>query len=273
MEYLKAIVLALVEGVTEFLPISSTGHMILVEELISFADESFAKSFIVIIQLPAILAVVLYFWKDLWPWHRENGTGETIRIWFKIAVAFIPAAILGPLLDDQIESMLSSSAVVAAALIVGGIIIIVIERMKHVERYPTVHELTFGIAFAIGCFQCLAMIPGTSRSAATIIGALLLGASRGAAAEFSFFLAIPTMLGATAFTVFKNGLAFSGTQWTLLLLGSVISFVTAYVVIAFLMQFIKRHSFAAFGWYRIVLGIVVLASLYFMVGEVTTTEL
>ncbi len=262
MEYLKAVLLALVEGVTEFLPISSTGHMILVEQLVQFADSEFAKAFIVIVQLPAILAVVLYFWKDLWPWHNANGTEETIRVWLRIAVAFLPAAVIGFLLNDYIEELLDSPAVVAGALILGGIVIILIERRAHAERFVTVHDFSFRIALAIGFFQCLAMIPGTSRSAATIIGALLLGASRAAAAEFSFFLAIPTMLAATGYTVLKNGVEFTPEQWGLMAAGSVVAFATAYVSIAFLMGFIKRYSFAAFGWYRIVLGVVVLVWLY-----------
>lgn len=265
MDYIKAVILAVIEGITEFLPISSTGHMILVEEHLHLGSADFAKAFIVMIQFPAILSVVVYFWKELWPFGRGADTKESISLWLKTAVAFLPAAVLGVLLNDYIEAMLENSITVALALVIGGIILIAIEHRGIGGKLATVHELSFFTAFLIGCIQCLAMIPGTSRSAATIIGAMLLGASRAAAAEFSFFLAIPTMAGATAFTVLKSGISFSAHEWALLAVGSVISFLVAYGVIAFLMNFVRRHSFAGFGWYRIALGALVL--LLFLVNK------
>lgn len=258
MDYIKAAILAVVEGVTEFLPISSTGHMILAENYLQLGSEEFAKAFIVMIQFPAILSVMVYFWKELWPFGRDTDTKESITLWLKTAVAFLPAAVLGVLLNDYIETMLENSVTVALALVIGGIILLAIEYRGIGGKLASVREITFGAAFLIGCIQCLAMIPGTSRSAATIIGAMLLGASRAAAAEFSFFLAIPTMAGATAFTLLKSGVGFSMHEWALLIVGSVVSFLVAYAVIAFLMNFVRRHSFAVFGYYRIVLGAVVL---------------
>jgi undecaprenyl-diphosphatase len=261
LDYLKAVFLAVVEGITEFLPISSTGHLKLVDEFLDLGHGSdFAHAFIVIIQLPAIFSVVLYFWRDLWPFGDDGERRNRIIVqWFKIAFAFLPAALLGPLLNDAIEGVLSGVYVIAAALFVGGILLIVLERLPMKTRHETVRDIGFAVALGIGAFQCLAMIPGTSRSAATIIGAMLLGCSRAAAAEFSFFLAIPTMLGATAYTVLKSGAAFTPEQWGLLAIGSVVSFVTAYAVVAFLMTYIKKHDFSIFGWYRIALGIVVVA--------------
>jgi undecaprenyl-diphosphatase len=260
VDFLKAILLAVVEGVTEFLPISSTGHMILVEDYIRLHQpEDFAPAFLVIIQLPAILAVVVYFWQDIWPFHRgEDHLRPTLRLWAKIVVAFLPAVVLGLLFNDYIEEKLFSPAVVAWALIVGGVLLISVEKVGTRTRAATVHDLSYPMAFGIGLFQCLAMIPGTSRSAATIIGGMVLGASRSAAAEFSFFLAIPTMLGATTLTIYKHGLSFTGQQWGLLAVGSLVSFLVAYAVIAFLMNFIRRHTFVIFGWYRIALGAIVI---------------
>ncbi|MBP8130818.1 MAG: undecaprenyl-diphosphate phosphatase [Candidatus Hydrogenedentes bacterium] len=258
MDYLNAAILAVVEGITEFLPISSTGHMILVEDYLKLGSGDFAKDFIVIIQFPAILSVVVYFWKELWPFGGGARTRAALTLWLKTAVAFLPAAVLGLLLNDYIEAMLDSSLTVALALVVGGIVLLAIEYRGIGGRIASVHGISFQTAFLIGCIQCLAMIPGTSRSAATIVGAMLLGASRPAAAEFSFFLAVPTMAGATALTVLKHGLRFSAQEWALIGIGSVVSFVIAYAVIAFLMNFVRRRSFAPFGWYRIALGGVVL---------------
>lgn len=258
MDYINAVILAIVEGITEFLPISSTGHMILVEDYLKLGSEEFAKDFIVIIQFPAILSVVVYFWKELWPFGRATDTKESITLWLKTAVAFVPAAVLGLLLNDYIEDMLDSSLTVALALVMGGVILLAIEYRGTGGKLASVHEISYQTAFLIGCIQCLAMIPGTSRSAATIIGAMLLGASRSAAAEFSFFLAVPTMAGATALTVLESGVGFSAHEWALLALGSAVSFLVAYAVIAFLMHFVRRRSFAPFGWYRITLGGVVL---------------
>lgn len=262
MDYAKAVLLAIVEGVTEFLPISSTGHLILVEDYLRLGDPEFADAFMVIIQFPAILSVLLYFWKELWPFQRGKDWREPVGLWVKTAVAFLPAMVLGALYAYyDVEELLFNPLVVACALIAGGVVLIAIERRPHRNRFPTVHELTCNSAFLIGVFQCLAMIPGTSRSAATIMGALLLGASRSAAAEFSFFLAIPTMAGATVLTLAKSDLSYTAHQWILLVVGCVGSFLVAYGVIAFLMHFIRRHSFIPFGVYRILLGALVLAML------------
>jgi undecaprenyl-diphosphatase len=263
MHIIEAIILAIVEGLTEFLPVSSTGHMILVEEYLQFGqDETFSKAFIVIIQLPAIASVVLYFWRDLWPFQSREKFRESFRLWMLVGVAFLPAAVLGLLLNDFIEDHLMNYVTVACALAVGGFVLIGLEWRAHETRMATVHDIGWGSAFLIGCFQCLAMIPGTSRSAATIIGGMALGASRSAAAEFSFFLAIPTMLGATVLTLYKHGLTYTGEQWLLIGIGSIVSFLVAYASIAFLMNFIKRHSFIPFGIYRILLGGIVLG--YFL---------
>ena len=241
--------------------------MILLEDFLQLGqDPKFADAFMVIIQLPAILSVLLYFWKDLWPWHGEDNkdTGETLRLWMLVGIAFIPAVILGLLLDELMETYLFHSLPVACALILGGIVLIMIERRDHSHAIESIHDLTAKQALGIGFFQCLALIPGTSRSAATIIGGLLLGANRSVAAEFSFFLAIPTMLAATCYTLMKRGLSFTGEQWILLGLGSVVSFVVAYLSIAFLMNYIKQRSFTVFGIYRIFLGALVLLYLFIM---------
>lgn len=258
MDYVVAIFLAVVEGITEFLPVSSTGHLILAESLVNMGDDrDFIDAFIIIIQLPAILSVCVYFWADLWPLKDGKLDAQKVTLWTKVIAAFIPAVILGLLLDDWIESLFDGLTV-AIALIVGGVIIILIERRSHEGKTDSVHTLTLKQAIAIGLFQCLAMIPGTSRSGATIVGGLLLGANRATAAEFSFFLAIPTMVAATAYKVVKNGLNFSGHQWGMIATGSVVSFIVAYAVVALFMSYIKKHSFTAFGVYRIVIGVIVL---------------
>lgn len=263
MDFVNAFILAVVEGITEFLPISSTGHLILVESLLTLGDDqTFTETFIILIQLPAILSVCVYFRERLWPFRDGALHRPTVDLWFKVVAAFLPAAVLGLLLDDFIEALLGSPLVVAVALIVGGIILVVIERREHSAHVEETGNLSYRQAVAIGFIQCLAMIPGTSRSGATIIGGLLLGASRAVAAEFSFFLAIPTMFGATTYKLFSSGFDFSSRQWLLIGLGSVVSYLVAYAVIAFLMAFIKKHSFSAFGVYRIVLGLVVLLVLY-----------
>jgi undecaprenyl-diphosphatase len=264
--YINAILLSIVEGFTEFLPVSSTGHLILVESLFSLGEEHstrFRESFIIIIQLPAILAVVVYFWDRLWPFGSDDAHREkTILLWFNIVVAVIPAIILGLMFNDLIEEHLFFKIPVAMALLVGGVLLILIERHRLPVRIPSVHDIKYRTALAIGLIQCLAMIPGTSRSAATIIGAMLLGCSRAASAEFSFFLAIPTMLGATFLMVVKNGLSFTGPQWIAIGIGSFVSFATAYAAVAFLMRYIQRHDFKVFGYYRIVLAVLVFISYY-----------
>lgn len=264
------IILAVVEGITEFLPVSSTGHMILVNKLIGgeYLSPTFTNSFLIIIQLGAILSVVVYFWKNLTPFV---GTKEKFvlrfRLWLKIIVGVLPAMVIGLFLDDIIDKyFMNNVTVIAITLIVYGVIFIGIEviyKLKNIKpKVKRFAVLKYRTAFLIGFFQCLAMIPGTSRSGATIIGALLLGLSRPLAAEFSFYLAIPTMFGATALKLFKNGLAFTEREWSYLALGSAIAFVVAYIVIKWFMDFIKKRSFASFGLYRIILGIVVIVLLY-----------
>jgi len=264
--FVKAIMLAVVEGFTEFLPISSTGHLILLDRIVQLSsDTDFTHAFIVVIQLPAILSVVLYFWKDLWPFHPDGAERQArFGLWLKIVLAFLPAAVLGVLLGDFLEAKLLHPAPIAAALLVGGIVLILLEQRRRPGRFATARDIPARTAFFIGLIQCLGMIPGTSRSAATIIGAMLLGSSRVAAAEFSFFLAIPTMAGATAFTVAKRGLHFDALQWAVLGVGSVVSFLVALAVVAALMKFVQRHNFTVFGWYRIALALVVIGYFFLL---------
>ena len=264
------IILALVEGITEFLPVSSTGHMILVNQLIGgeYLSPTFINSFLIIIQLGAILSVVVYFWKDISPFvGTKKEFGLRLQLWMKIIVGVLPAMVIGLLLDDIIDKyFMNNTLIIAITLIVYGVIFIGIEvvyKLKNIKpKVKKFSNLKYGTAFLIGFFQCLAMIPGTSRSGATIIGALLLGLSRPLAAEFSFYLAIPTMFGATALKLLKNGLAFTQMEWSYLALGSAIAFVVAYMVIKWFMDFIKKRSFASFGLYRIILGIIVIVLLY-----------
>lgn len=273
MIYLKAVFLAIVEGLTEFLPVSSTGHMLVVDSVAPLSsDEAFNKAFIIIIQLPAVLSVVLYFWKTLWPFGKaQEECRRTLSLWTKIVVAFIPAAVIGLLLDDWLEARLFNAVTVAIALIVGGVILLILERGNRSARIETSDALSYGRALGIGFIQCIAMIPGTSRSAATIIGAMALGSSRALAAEFSFFLAIPTMFGATAVKLHKVGFSFTGEQWAVLALGSLTSFAVAYAVVAFLMNYVRRHDFRPFGYYRIVAGAAVL--ILWALGIVSATAL
>ena len=264
------VILAIVEGITEFLPVSSTGHMILVDKLIGgeYLSPTFRNSFLIIIQLGAILSVVVYFWKDISPFVKTKKEFVLrLRLWLKIIVGVLPAMVIGLLLDDIIDKyFLDNVLIIAITLIVYGIIFIGIEivyKLKNIKpKVKRFSGLKYRTVFLIGFFQCLAMIPGTSRSGATIIGALLLGLSRPLAAEFSFYLAIPTMFGATALKLFKNGLAFTEIEWSYLALGSAIAFVVAYIVIKWFMDFIKKRSFASFGLYRIILGIVVVILLF-----------
>lgn len=290
LDFIKAIILGIVEGITEFLPISSTGHLILVNEFLRLEPEAFANSFTVMIQLGAILSVVvLYFHKlNPFPFSREKNPRlpanidtmnlqsklfyavkhrkeDTMRLWMKVIVAVLPAVVFGLLFDDWIDANLFSPTVVAITLVVWGVGIILIETIFKNRRpkLDNVNEFPWKTALLIGFFQCLAMVPGTSRSAATIIGAMLLGSSRTAAAEFSFFLAIPTMLGATLLKIVKNGVAFSLSQWGVVLLGSLVSFLVAFLVIKAFMGYIQKHDFRAFGVYRIILGVLVLVVLVF----------
>lgn len=279
VEIIKAIIYGIVEGITEWLPISSTGHLILVESLIPFESpnisEDFFGMFDVVIQLGAILAVVVLFWNQIWPFaltkkerEKEGGTGimsyfkkDIWVLWFKILVSCVPAAVIGILFDDVFDALFYNPPCVAIALVVFGVAFILIENWNK-GRKPKIRalsEITYQTALLIGIFQLLAAIfPGTSRSGATIVGALLIGVSRKIAAEYTFFLAIPVMFGASLLKVVKFGFEFTTLELTLLGIGTVVSFVVSLFVLRFLMGYIKKHDFKVFGWYRIVLGIVVL---------------
>lgn len=287
IDILKVVILGIVEGITEFLPVSSTGHLIIVDEFVKLEPASFANTFMVIIQLGAILAVIVMNFNKLFPFSKKNltekqtefynnsnlqtkaymlikeGNKDILRLWSKILVAIIPAAILGVLFDDIIDKYLFHPVPVAIALIFYGLVIILIENRKKDEdsKIHSFEDLSYMTAFKIGIFQCLALVPGTSRSASTIIGGLLLGTDRLIATEFSFYLAIPTMIGATLLKVIKNVGAYTSYQWFLILLGSVISYFVAYLAINKFVAYIKKHDFKVFGYYRIVLGILVIVIL------------
>ena len=267
LEAIKVIILGIVEGITEWLPISSTGHLILIEEFLHLdVSQSFMDMFNVVIQLGAIMAVVVIYFHKLNPFSNTKTQKQkmlTLQLWVKVLIASVPAAIIGLLFDDFIDAHLMNYVVVAITLILYGIAFIVVEK-RHEHVKPAVKrlsDLTIPMVVIIGCFQVLALIPGTSRSGATIIGGLLIGAARGVAAEFTFFLAIPVMFGASFLKIIKFGFHFTGAEVFLLLLGCIISFVVSIFAIKFLMQYIKNHDFKVFGYYRIVLGIIVL--LYF----------
>lgn len=292
LEIIKVIILSIVEGITEFLPVSSTGHLILANQFIGLSPAEFSNAFMVIIQLGAILAVIAIYFDKLNPFGKSKLTNgkypesiekmsgskafvnkayywfnnnETVSLWIKIIVAAIPSAVLGLLFDDVIDELLFKPLPVAIALIVYGIIIILLEKKnegKENFKISNVFDVTFKTAFIIGCFQVLAMWPGTSRSAATIIGAMVLGLNRSAAADFSFFLAIPTMLGATLLKILKTT-GLTSSQWGLILLGFILSFIVAYVVIKKFLAYVQKNDFAVFGYYRIALGILVLV--YFLI--------
>ena len=284
VDFIRVLILAIVEGITEFLPVSSTGHLILVNEFVKLSPEEFSNAFNVIIQLGAILSVVVLYFKRLNPWDYEktyryfpknydrlNGQSRayyrlshpdprTMELWKRVIVGVIPAGVLGLLFDDFIDEHLFNPMVVATMLALWGLIIIFVEK-RNKKKNSFVHDnianVSYKTVLAIGFFQALAMVPGTSRSAATIMGAMILGLSRQAAAEFSFFLAIPTMLGATLLKVVKNVHGFTGGQWLLILVGMVLSFVVAYVVIKKFMQYISKNDFIPFGIYRIILAVIV----------------
>jgi undecaprenyl-diphosphatase len=255
---LKAIILGIIEGLTEFLPVSSTGHLIIANNYINFTGE-FANIFAVVIQVGAIMAVVLYFKDKLFPKIDNKTQAKGVyNLWSKVVVGFIPAAILGLLFDDYIEEHFFNSVTVAMALIAGAILLLVSEsRIKRVKVDST-DDMSYKHAFLVGISQCLALWPGMSRSASTIIGGLFLGLSREAAAEFSFFLAIPTLCGAAFLKLVKVGLAFTAYEWFIILMGTFVSFVVALLVIAFFMNYIKKRKLAPFAYYRIILGILVL---------------
>ena len=269
IELLKAILFGIVEGVTEWLPISSTGHLILLNEFITLnVSEEFQSMFDVVIQLGAILAVIVLFFYKLNPFAPSKTAPEkkkTWDLWFKVIAAIIPSGVVGVLFDDWMDAHLHNGIVVSIALIVYGIAFILVERKnngKHLRMVDDVHKIDYKTALLIGAFQCLSLVPGTSRSGSTILGAILLGVGRSAGAEFSFFMAIPTMLGASAIKMLKfllSGVSATGTEVGVLIVGCVVSFVVSLLVIKGLMQYVRSHSFSAFGVYRIILGIVVLA--------------
>lgn len=265
VEIIKAIILGIVQGITEWLPISSTGHMILVDEFLSLnVSDGFKEMFFVVIQLGSILAVVVLYFPRLWPFTMKKGIAVkegSISMWMKIVVACIPAAIVGGLWDDQFHAWFYNYWTVAIMLILFGILFILVENYNK-DRKPTVKSIggiTYSMALMIGVFQLIAaLFPGTSRSGATIVGALLLGITRTVAAEFTFFLAVPVMFGASFLKLMKFGFDFTGQEMTILLVGMAVAFVVSVAAIRFLMGYIKKHDFKAFGWYRIVLGVVVL---------------
>ena len=272
IEILKVIFLGIVEGITEWLPISSTGHMLIVDEFLQLnASDAFKEMFFVVIQLGAILAVVGIFWDKMFPFQFKNKNmpvirGDVFSLWFKTAFACIPGAVVTILFDDFIEAHLHTPFVIAAALIFYGIAFILVENWnKHrTSKINGLMDITYQTAFLIGMFQVLSIIPGTSRSGSTIIGALIIGVSRVAAAEFTFFLAVPVMFGLSALKILKFGLEFSGSELIILVVGMVTAFLVSIFVIKFLMSFIKKHDFKLFGWYRIYFGLfVILITLLF----------
>ena len=270
IEWLKVVFLGIVEGITEWLPISSTGHMLLVDEFIKLnVSDAFKDMFFVVIQLGAILAVVVIFWNKMWPFQMPKESQSIIKkdrfsLWFKVVVSCIPGAAVTLLFDDYVEAHFHTPVVIAIALIFYGIAFIIIEnRNKNkVARINTLEEISDKDAFLIGVFQVLSIVPGTSRSGSTIIGGLLMGISRVAIAEFTFFMAVPVMFGLSAIKIIKFGFNFTHTELAILIWGMVIAFTVSIIVIKFLMSYIKKHDFKIFGWYRIILGIVVLA--YFL---------
>lgn len=280
-EFFKSIILGIVEGITEWLPVSSTGHLILVNEFLNLnvsdnptVNDAFIEMFDVVIQLGAIMAVVVIFWKKLFPFGKKNnahpfkqdGIGAYIKadimqMWFKVIVACLPAAVIGLILDDWIDKNFYNPWVVAIALIVFGVAFIIIEnRNKNaVPKVNTINQLTYKAALIIGGFQLIAaLFPGTSRSGSTIVGALLIGISRTVAAEFTFYLAVPVMFGASLLKLLKYDGGFTGSQIGILAVGMIVAFAVSIFVIKFLMDYIKKHDFKVFGWYRIVLGVLVL---------------
>ena len=291
---LKTIFLGIVEGITEWLPISSTGHMILVDELLHMnMRKEFMDIFFVIIQLGAIFAVIILFWNKIWPFHTKKTVSkpcfegekigalkrvcnsyvymDKIIIWIKILIASLPAAVIGLMFDDQIDSMLTGDMrafVVSSTLVIYGVLFIIIEGMKKRESVLSTDGISYKMAFLIGVIQCLAIVPGTSRSGTTILGAVLLGATRTVAAEFSFFLSIPAMLGASAIKLlmfFADGNYITPYEITILIIGCIVAFAVSVFAIKFLLSFIQKHDFKAFGYYRIVLGIIVL--IYFLAAN------
>ncbi|HOP93391.1 undecaprenyl-diphosphate phosphatase [Acetivibrio thermocellus] len=268
LELIKAIFLGIVEGITEWLPISSTGHMILVEEFINMnLSDEFMEMFRVVIQLGAIMAVVVLYWNKLFPFSFEDGIQikkDTFSLWIKVLAATLPAALIGVPFDDKIDELFYNYITVAITLIVYGVLFIIMENRNKskIPAISTFEELGYKAVLLIGAFQVLALIPGTSRSGATILGAIMIGCSREIAAEFSFYLAIPVMFGASLLKLVKFGFAFSQTELIILLTGMIVAFAVSIFAIKFLMGYIKRNDFKAFGYYRIILGLIVV--LYFL---------
>ena len=280
MDIIKSIILGIIEGITEWLPISSTGHLIIADEFIKLGmTDEFMEMFNVVIQLGAILAVVVIFWNKMWPFTADKTKGynyitkgnglikkDVMDMWFKVIVAMLPAAIVGIPFDNYFEKHFHNWQVVSAALIVYGVLFIVIEKINK-NRKPKVNsipELSYKTALLIGCFQALSLIPGTSRSGSTILGAMILGVSRVAGAEFSFFLAVPVMFGASLIKLLKFGFTFTGMELAVLAVGMLTSFIVSVIAIKFLISYVRRHDFSLFGYYRIALGVIVIA--YFLIA-------
>lgn len=280
MDIIKSIILGIIEGITEWLPISSTGHLIIADEFIKLGmTDEFMEMFNVVIQLGAILAVVVIFWNKMWPFTADKTKGynyitkgnglikkDVMDMWFKVIAAMLPAAIVGIPFDNYFEKHFHNWQVVSAALIVYGILFIVIEKINK-NRKPKVNsipELSYKTALLIGCFQALSLIPGTSRSGSTILGAMILGVSRVAGAEFSFFLAVPVMFGASLIKLLKFGFTFTGMELAVLAVGTLTSFIVSVIAIKFLISYVRRHDFSLFGYYRIALGVIVIA--YFLIA-------
>lgn len=280
MDIIKSIILGIIEGITEWLPISSTGHLIIADEFIKLGmTDEFMEMFNVVIQLGAILAVVVIFWNKMWPFTADKSKGynyitkgnglikkDVMDMWFKVIAAMLPAAIVGIPFDNYFEKHFHNWQVVSAALIVYGVLFIVIEKINK-NRKPKVNsipELSYKTALLIGCFQALSLIPGTSRSGSTILGAMILGVSRVAGAEFSFFLAVPVMFGASLIKLLKFGFTFTGMELAVLAVGMLTSFIVSVIAIKFLISYVRRHDFSLFGYYRIALGVIVIA--YFLIA-------
>lgn len=265
LELLKSLILGIVQGITEWLPVSSTGHMLLVDEFLHLNfSKDFTDMFFVVIQFGSILAVIVLYFDKLNPFSAKKSKAEkrdTWALWKKVIVGCIPAGVIGILFDDLIHDLLYGPVVIAIALIVYGVLFIVLESTHHTPTTSSLKELSFRKALLIGAFQTLSLVPGTSRSGSTILGAVFLGCSRPVAAEFSFFLAVPVMLGASGLKILKYGLHYTAAQLGVLIVGMVTAFVVSLFVIRFLMNYIRKHDFKVFGWYRIVLGVIVL--LYF----------
>ena len=281
LEIIKSFILGIIEGITEWLPISSTGHLIIADEFIKLGtSDAFKEMFNVVIQLGAILAVVVIYFKKMWPFTLNKELGysyitkgkgyikkDVMDMWLKVIVAILPAAVIGIPLDDIFEAHFHNYIVVALALIIYGILFIVIEkRNKNITpKVGSIADITYKTALYIGLFQALSLIPGTSRSGSTILGAIIIGVSRVAAAEFSFYMAVPVMFGASLIKLLKFGLSFTGTELLILLVGMATAFIVSVIAIKFLMSYIKKRDFTAFGYYRIVLGVVIVT--YFLLAK------